>query len=45
MYELIILILLQELMNEQSMDQQPSPGETNIVVKPSQVNNVMYYAT
>jgi hypothetical protein len=26
------------------MDQQPSPGETDIVVKPSQVNNVHKYS-
>jgi len=39
----MLLFLLQELMNEQSMDQQRPLGETDTAVKPSQVNHVISY--
>jgi len=39
----MLMFLLQELMNEQSMDQQVPLGETDTAVKPSQVNHVKTY--
>jgi len=37
------MLLLQELMNQQSTDQQRPLGETDTAVKPSQVNHVISY--
>jgi hypothetical protein len=39
----MFIFLLQELMNEQSMDQQRPSGETETANKPSQINHVISY--